>query len=331
MNIRGEIIVILFLIICLIFSLNTASAATNDLNNTNTTSNSNKLSLPDNNGDSIVGSGGGSFVELNNTINGGSQSNVIDLNQNYTFTNGDSAFINGIRIERALTINGHGYTIDGANQARIFDIYAPVTIINVTFINGNASASGGAIDIENAIASTIDSCTFINNTAGISGGALYWNDGAHDGIISNCKFIDNSAKYNGGVIDWHKIAENGLITNSIFTNNVAGRSGGAVYWNGHNGTIRHSKFNGNKALGINNATDSYGNNTYGGDGGAVIWIGSLGDVENCTFRENNASKRGGAVFLEGGLNIDCVDTTFTNCFPSDSKTLVNKPSTKHPQ
>ena len=312
MKIRNEIIIILCLIICIILSLNAVSAATNDLNKANVTDNSNLLSLPSNNNNNVLGSGGQSFTELNETINGGTQS-VIDLKNNYTFTDRDTDFVNGIRINRPLTINGNGFAIDGANKARIFDIYAPVTLNNIVFINGNSSTNGGAIDVENAVASRIELCTFINNSAKDSGGAIYLNDMAHNTVVTDCKFINNTAEINGGAIEWHKNSENGLVTNSEFINNIAGRSGGAIYWNGYNGTVRNSKFNGNKALGINNATDSYGKVTYGGDGGAIIWIGALGDVENCTFRDNNASKRGGAVFLEGGTNIDCDDTTFDNC------------------
>ena len=312
MKIRKEIIIILCLIICIILSLNAVSAATNDLNKANVTDNSNLLSLPSNNNNNVLGSGGQSFTELNETINGGTQS-VIDLKNNYTFTDRDTDFVNGIRINRPLTINGNGFAIDGANKARIFDIYALVTLNNIVFINGNSSTNGGAIDVENAVASRIELCTFINNSAKDSGGAIYLNDMAHNTVVTDCKFINNTAEINGGAIEWHKNSENGLVTNSEFINNIAGRSGGAIYWNGYNGTVRNSKFNGNKALGINNATDSYGKITYGGDGGAIIWIGALGDVENCTFRDNNASKRGGAAFLEGGTNIDCDDTTFDNC------------------
>ena len=308
---------------CFICSLQAVVAAEVSTENTNknvtstspaevaVVANNDLLSYSPSQDNETLGIGGQSFTELNQTINSGQA--VIDLENNYTFRDSDTRFVNGIRIDRPITIYGNGFAIDGANKARIFDIYAPVTLNNIVFINGNSSTNGGAIDVEDAFASRIDLCTFINNSAKDSGGAIYLNDMANDTVVTDCKFINNTADINGGAIEWHKDSINGLVTNSEFTNNIAGRSGGAIYWNGYNGTVRNSKFNGNKALGINNDTDSYGKVTYGGDGGAIIWIGALGEVKNSTFKNNNASKRGGAAFLEGGTNIDCDDTTFDNC------------------
>ena len=81
-----------------------------------------------------LGIGGQSFTELNQTINSGQA--VIDLENNYTFRDSDTRFVNGIRIDRPITINGYGFAIDGANKARIFDIFAQVTLNNIVFING---------------------------------------------------------------------------------------------------------------------------------------------------------------------------------------------------
>ena len=55
--------------------------------------------------------------------------------------------------------------------------------------------------------------------------------------------------------------------------------------------------------------------TYGGDAGAVMWTGAIGTVMDCIFIKNTAYQRGGAVFLQEGLNKDgtienCENTTF---------------------
>ncbi|MBR6023704.1 MAG: Ig-like domain repeat protein, partial [Methanobrevibacter sp.] len=309
MKIRGEII-ILCLIICLIFSLSAVSAA-DDLNNTDVTSNNDLLSLPTNNNDSVIGAGWESFTKLNETINS-AQGDTIDLCDNYVFTPGeDDAFVNGIRIDREITIVGHDLTIDGANKARIFDIYAPVTIKNLVFVNGNSSSSGGAIDIEDAIASTMDSCTFINNTARENGGAIYWDDGSHDCVVTSCQFINNTAGINGGAIDWHMASQRGAIQDSVFTNNTAKRSGGAVHWSGHYGDIIGSTFTNNVATG--EVVSEIGGITGGGDGGAVLWVGSHGIIKDCNFNNNYAKIRGGAIFIHGNSTENSTNTTVDNC------------------
>ena len=79
----------------------------------------------------------GTFTDLNATINGAGD--VITLDKNYTYSTDDSAFKNGIIINRAITIDGNGYTINGNDQARAFNITATNVILkNITFINCKA-------------------------------------------------------------------------------------------------------------------------------------------------------------------------------------------------
>jgi len=92
------------------------------------------------------------------------------------------------------------------------------------------------------------------------------------------------------------------------------RSGGAVYWYGTDGEIRNVSFTDNKAYGLVDAPSSYGYNTTGGDGGAVMWTGLNGVVDNSTFINNWAAARGGAVFLQGSVEGNCTNTTFTNSY-----------------
>ena len=120
-------------------------------------------------------------------------------------------------------------------------------------------------------------------------------ENATDTEFRHSYFKNNTAGTNGGAIDWNKGAHNGIVDNVTFIANTAMRSGGAIFWNGHNGTVRYSKFYDNRALGEVNATSVLGDNTTGGDGGAIMWSGALGDVEYCNFVNNTAAKRGGAV------------------------------------
>ena len=65
----------------------------------------------------------GSFSELNTIIS--NSKSEINLTKNYVFNqNSDSDFIDGIVINKTISINGNGYTINGKNTAHIFNIPA---------------------------------------------------------------------------------------------------------------------------------------------------------------------------------------------------------------
>ena len=236
-----------------------------------------------------------SFTKLNETIN--SENTVIDLTDNYKYMAGDEAFVNGIIINRSITINGNGITIDGSNTARIFNITGnDVTINNITFINGRADGNtdsdrrGGAI-LWNGANGTLSNSTFNNNTATDYGGAILWWD--ENGTISNSIFNNNNAKFGGAI---YRYGKNGTISNSTFNNNTATQTGGAILWLDENGTISNSTFN---------------NNTAGSYGGAIRWFAENGTISNSTFNNNTATNGGGA-FIWDGANSNISNSTFNN-------------------
>lgn len=152
------------------------------------------------------------ITELNNIING-NENSTITLEHDYKYNDSDSSFTDGIKINRGVTIDGKGHTIDGGKKIRIFQITAssPVTIENINFINGFTSVYGGAIYAKDATA-TIINCTFTHNEAGDEGGnfggALYY------GTAINCTFTYNYA-YNGGAMAYS------TAINCTFENNRA--------------------------------------------------------------------------------------------------------------
>ena len=246
---------------------------------------------------------------INNTanVNGGG----VDWSEGAT--NGNiinSTFMNNTALGSggAVYWNGHSGTINYSN----FTYNKAKGNVNDTY--GNCG-DGGSI-IWSGMNGNVTNCIFINNNASKRGGAVYLRNNAEGNCdnttFKNSKFINNTAGTNGGAIDWSKGAHNGLVDNCIFERNVAKRSGGGIYWNGKMGKITNSNFTLNRALGIANATDAFNNISYGGDGGAVIWIGSDGMVDNSRFIQNKASKRGGAVYLQGTIDENCTDTNFTN-------------------
>ena len=189
----------------------------------------------------------GSFSDLNKLINEDYSSNdTITLNGNYKYSDGDDDFVHGIVINRGVTIDGNGFTLDGSNSARMFNVNTnnEVIIKNLNFINGHATGEniayfkdGGAIYSSNSANSKVINCNFTNNIAEYDGGAIYGGRGTainctfiqntakkvYAGAISfydaiNCTFIQNTAKYGGAISDSTAI-------NCTFINNTAQGSG----------------------------------------------------------------------------------------------------------
>lgn len=171
----------------------------------------------------------GSFSDLNKLINEDYSSNdTITLNGNYKYSDGDDAFVHGIVINRGVTIDGNGFTLDGSNSARMFDVEtnSEVIIKNINFINGYATGemylslkSGGAIYVGPYTNNNkVINCNFTNNIAENDGGAIY---GSY-GTAINCTFTQNTAKvvYSGAIHRYNAI-------NCTFIQNTAIYGGAA--------------------------------------------------------------------------------------------------------
>ena len=242
------------------------------------------------------------FWFLNYTING-NDNPVIELSNDFYFDSAyDSAFVNGIVINKPVTINGNGVVIDAKGQARIFDVQSEDTVIeNLTLKNANYnSGNGGAIHF--ASSGTVSNCNFTNNTA-YEGGAVYFT-GA--GIVSNCTFTGNTARWYGGAL---RFRYSSTVSNCTFTGNTATGSGGAIY--SLSGTLTNCTFTGNTAT---------------GSGGAIMFASST-TVSNCNFNDNSASS-GGAVWMSyGGVsnsNFICNNaTTGSAIYFGSASTLSN--------
>ena len=225
------------------------------------------------------------FTYLNKTINGNTD-DTINLDCDYTFnSNIDSAFTGGIVINRPVTINGNGHTIDAQGKARVFYVQADdVTIKNLTIKNAKYEGYGGAVYFNEV--GTVSNCNFTNNIAS-DGGAVFFYRG---GTVTNCNFTGNTAtgdsSYGGAVY----FLDTGDVTNCNFTNNTATRGGGAVYFSG-NSDVTNCNF---------------ADNTATHEGGAIRMYS--GSVENCNFVNNSATgegSRGGAIRMYSATVSNC--------------------------
>ena len=257
-----------------------------------------------------VGAGGNlnlnirTFTDLQNAI--GLVTGTLTLNQNVAMTAKEAAdFTNGITINKDITIDGKGHTIDARDLGRIFSIGEgfTVTLTNATLINGKAD-KGGAIYNDGSL--TLSDVKLSDNAADGYGGAVF-NNG--ELVVSDSVFDSNdvlnrgsaSVDYGGAAIyNWY----DGTLTvsGSNFTNNIKN------YKNGDNlvGAVA--------TIGDATISDSYFVNNAGRWGGAISASGYLiaGDdvntltVSGSTFKENGGLY-GAGIFVAGS------DFTVSDC------------------
>ena len=220
---------------------------------------------------------------------------ILYLDKNYSYNpDTDSGLTEGIIINKTITINGNGYSINANEQSRIFNLKGSGLVIalnNITFMNGNAN-NGGAIyhGDENPIDITIKNCNFKNNTALNDGGAIHLKSKGLI-IMENNNFSNNIADFEGGAI--YSTGENMKISNSNFTANTAKTRGGALS-TGKNTKIYNSIFQNNHV------------SVYGG----AISTGENSNVINSTFINNTAENSGGAINVKQDKKITIADSYF---------------------
>ena len=164
----------------------------------------------------------GTFADLNNDINGNSDSTIY-LTRNYTYAGeGDHS---AVRIERPVVIYGNGITIKGANSDRTFYIRDGVTLIDINFVN---SVNGTICIIPYSSNVNINNCTFIQNHVETQGGAIYVGVDCTNINFNNCTFIENDANVGGAIFVAGAASVNAI--NCTFINNSA-NLGGAM-WGG---------------------------------------------------------------------------------------------------
>ena len=261
----------------------------------------------------------GNFTQLSQDIENGGD--TIELDKDYKYVEGDTVSGDGIVINKTLTIDGKGHTIDASDAVRIFSVKAANVIFkNINFINANTQdRDGGSAIFTTASNTQIYNCTFSNNYASESGAAVRTTakgltvenssfnsnkaviSGADihivgaDAKITNCNFSNAHARLYGASIS--VLASNATFDNCIFEGNTGDAYGGAVYVNsnGRYTTFRNSTFKSNK----------------GQTGGALAISPYLVSIVDCYFEDNSAVGHGGAVYISA-MSCEIKNSEFVN-------------------
>ena len=320
--------ILIGLIICVMMSISSASAAQNDeqLNENLTVSIDNiniDISVDDIKTDDVLSlsneeddvlTATGDFYSLYSDINGAS-GDVIYLDKDYEYT---GSYSSGVYIYKSnVIIDGQGHTIDGKNSARIFQIgsgYQNVTFKNIYFINGYSSAAGGAIYAQTNI--NVINCTFDSNyvsSTSNGGGAIYLKSKDESLVkIIDSIFKNNAAYGYGGAIRIDKpnnqqMGYDVVIENCYFTENSVSTSentkgGGAIQiTNPVRVNITSSKFENN-----------YANNS---EGGCIRYSGPL-TIMDSEFYSNYANLGGALCYGQTEL-LKIIDSVFENNHAKD--------------
>ena len=85
----------------------------------------------------------GTFKDLQIKIDATGEGGTINLTNDYTYNGTDEE----ININKSITINGNGFTINSLENSRIFNIKASSNIFlnNITFVNGKSDVGGAII------------------------------------------------------------------------------------------------------------------------------------------------------------------------------------------
>ena len=208
------------------------------------------------------------------------------------------------RITSAIVIEGHGYSISGAGEYRIFFVAASgdLTIRSAILRDGVARDAAGAIYSVGAL--TISDSIFTGNSTRGAAGAIV-NGG--ELTIGGSEFSGNSAELAGAIGNGGELT----ISDSEFSGNSAVRGsgrgtgiGGAIFnWAGARLTVRDSRFRGNSA----------GDDDIDENGGAIYNEGESSIVDS-EFSGNSAGWHGGAVANASGASLSISGAEFNENF-----------------
>ena len=192
------------------------------------------------------------LVNAINTANGNSEADTINITSNITLTADLPA------ITSVITINGGGFTLDGNDQHRAFNVNVAAAnlVLNnwtLTQMRAPSNSTGGAIAIWMAAGVTLNRVTVRDSeswytadgtTTARAAGGVYCQSSSL--TIRDSAFFNNVASEGGAISLGFACAT--LITRSSFYNNRAQEDGGALAVGYASGlTMNHSTIYGNRS------------------------------------------------------------------------------------
>ena len=235
-----------------------------------------------------------SFHALQNKIEHAAWGSVVSLSSDY---HGEKGAV--VKINKDLTIDGNGHTIDCLYKDSCFAFSSSsgnIVLKNLKITHGenNDNCRGGAIHIEGTAKYTLENCTFENNfanavTTKCYGGAIS-NEGNNPLTIKNCVFTGNGADNYGGAI--YSVGDLYIKDSTFSCNKACSDDGGAIYAC-KKVFLENTIFKENKAK---------------VDGGAIYARGDV-NVSGCHFEDNSATGAiknqcyGGAICTNGDVNV----------------------------
>ncbi|MGD9127712.1 MAG: right-handed parallel beta-helix repeat-containing protein, partial [Planctomycetia bacterium] len=195
--------------------------------------------------------------------------------------------IDGLTITKGYAVAAGEDSPFWNNGAGLWIYESEVSVLNSTFTQNEAQASGGGIYAELGNV-TITGCTFYQNTAGERGGGVY--SFYNSTQVDDSAFEENFAQSGGGIFENGNNSSSTSIANSTFTKNFGTSGGGGIFsWDGQEITITGSTFDHNFAV------------YYGGG----LFVGKSNTIDSCTFINNVAS-------YGAGLKTSAGIATYTN-------------------
>lgn len=202
-------------------------------------------------------------------------------------------------ITGAITIDGNGYAISGADAFQIFVVdNGELTIRNLSLTAARGETDGGAILLKRGA----------------------------DLVAENVAFFENHARH-GGAISTVDFRGSLRISDSVFHGNTAGTGGGAILLNGGSLDVSGSAFIRNEAIHWGGAIEtlngeaSISNSTfsenYGGTAGGILVSGATTTMTHLTLMDNRSGggdaiqKRDGSAYLRNSIvagaigSLDC--------------------------
>lgn len=301
-----KVVLMLFLVLIVITSLNSISATENQtIDSPVTDTETTNMETDTQVNEDIVESSTKTYTDLFNDLNNKTEFTLTD---DYVFDNSkDAELKTGIVLfGKSLAINGNNHIIDAKNSTLFVILYSNISIKNLTIKNANNSALyadnsnlttsdvifennladlGGAIRTDNSNY-TSNNDKFLNNHA-LQGTSI--NSDNTTLTINGSEFI-NSNDYSKAILE---VSNSKILLNNTKFLNSTSKYSTAIFITECEGKILNTEFENLRA----NMT-----------GGAIIvkTFNKTLTFDNCTFSNVTSTKNGGAMFVDvyGGIDIN---------------------------